>query len=122
MDSASPAEVKLLEKTLEAVPPKFRKKIDRMILDRAYDSNHLRKQLSKRKIDPIIPARSNNKNATHQDGRKLRRYKNRWVVERTFAWLGWFRRLIVRHERLATTYSGFFHMACALIVLKKVLK
>lgn len=122
MDSASPAEVKLLEKTLDAVPAKLRKKIERLVLDRAYDSNHLRKKLSKRNIDPIIPARSNNKKATHQDGRKLRRYKNRWIVERTFAWLGWFRRLIVRHERLSVTYAGFFHIACALIVLRKVLK
>lgn len=122
LDSASPAEVKLLEKTLAAVPAKKRGKIERLILDRAYDSNPLRKRLAKRGIEPIIPARSRNVNATHQDGRKLRRYKNRWIVERTFAWLGWFRRLVVRHERHSTTYAGFFHIACALITLRKVLK
>jgi putative transposase len=32
------------------------------------------------------------------------------------------RRLVVRYERLITTYAGFFHLACALLTLRKVLK
>jgi transposase len=52
----------------------------------------------------------------------LRRYRRRWIVERTFAWLGHFRRLVVRYERLITVYAGFFHLACALLTLRKVLK
>jgi hypothetical protein len=36
--------------------------------------------------------------------------------------LGAFRRLVVRYERLITTYAGFFHMDCALLTLRKVLK
>jgi transposase len=36
-------------------------------------------------------------------------------IERTFAWLGHFRRLVVRYERLITVYAGFFHLACALL-------
>jgi transposase len=44
------------------------------------------------------------------------------AVERTFAWLGHFRRLVVRYERLITTYAGFFHIACALLTLRRVLK
>ncbi len=43
-------------------------------------------------------------------------------MERTFAWLGHFRRLVTRHERLLETYSGFFHIACALLTLRRVLK
>jgi len=39
---------------------------------------------------------------------KLRRYRRRWKVERTFAWLGNFRRLVVRWDRSLTIYSGFF--------------
>jgi hypothetical protein len=35
-----------------------------------------------------------------QDGRALRRYQRRWIVERTNAWLGNFRRLVVRYARL----------------------
>lgn len=95
LDSASPSEVTLLEKTLDTVsvrrvhrPGRPRKRPDRLVLDRGYDSNHLREQLVKRGIEPIIPARSNNRQATHQDGRKLRRYRHRWIVERTFS-PGW---------------------------------
>jgi putative transposase len=46
----------------------------------------------------------------------------RWMVERTYAWLGHFRRRVVRYERLITTYAGFFHLACALLTLWRVLK
>ena len=54
------------------------------------------------------------------DGRILRRYKRRWIVERTFAWLGNFRRLVVRSDRSLTIYQAFFHIACFLIVLRVV--
>ena len=54
-----------------------------------------------------------------QDGRKLRRYRKRWKIERTFAWLGNYRRLVVRYERLIDMYRGFFHLACIMIVLNR---
>ena len=120
LSSASPAEVTLLTKTLRAVP-KLGTPV-RLITDRGYDSNAARSMLVERGIEPIIPARSNNTSATHQDGRKLRRYRHRWIIERTFAWLGWFRRLVVRYDRLLATYGGFFHLACALLTLRRVLK
>ena len=63
-------------------------------------ADNLRAALVRRGIKPIIPARSNHRRATHQDGRRLRRYTHRWIVERTFAGLGHFRRLVVRYERL----------------------
>jgi len=129
LDSASPAEVRLLKATLDTVavgrpgqPGRPRKRPDRLIADRAYDSNAARALLVRRGIEPIIPARSNNRQATHQDGRRLRRYRHRWIVERTIGWLGNFRRVTVRYERLLETYSGFFHLACALVTLRKVLK
>jgi transposase len=53
-----------------------------------------------------------------QDGRALRRYRKRWKVERTFAWLQNFRRLLVRQDRFISVYQGFFHLACALICLR----
>ena len=120
LDAASPAEVTLLEKTLASQP--IRGKPQRVIADRGYDSNAVRRFLKRRHIQPIIPARSNNTQATDQDGRCLRRYRRRWIVERTFAWLGHFRRLTVRYDRLLATYGGFFHLACALLALRRVLK
>ena len=57
-----------------------------------------------------------------QDGRALRRYRRRWIVERTIAWLGNYRRLVVRYDRSLTIYQAFFHIACFMIVLRRVLK
>ncbi len=55
------------------------------------------------------------------DGRKLRRYKRRWIVERTNAWLGQFRRLLVRHEHLLSTCRAFFCIACLWITMRRYL-
>jgi transposase len=127
LDSASPAEVKLLSSTLDNVSVRGRrgrprKRPERIVADRAYDSNNLRKEMKKRGIQLIVPARKRNKIATEQDGRVLRRYKNRWIVERTISWLQNFRRLVVRYERKVSSFSGFLHLACAMLLLKRVLK
>ena len=129
LDSASPAEVRLLEKTLDSVsirrahrPGRPRKRPDRLIADRAYDSNAAREDLVRRGIEPIIPCRSNNKVATHQDGRKLRRYRHRWKVERSISWLFHFRRLVVRYEHDVTIFTGLVHLACALVAMRTVMK
>lgn len=128
LEAATPAEVKLLEETLDSVKVKKRRgkrrrphKPERLIGDRAYDSNPARALLVKREIEPILPRRSNNRVATHQDGRKMRRYKRRWIIERTNSWLQNFRRLVVRYERKARNFEALVHMACALITLKRVL-
>jgi len=125
VEKASPSEVKLLEQTL--VNGRIggrrakRRKPKRLIADRGYDSNKVRALLVKRDIEPIIPARRNNRVATHQDGRKLRRYKRRWIIERTNSWLQSFRRLVVRYERSPTIFTALVHLACALTTLKRVL-
>ncbi len=90
-----------------------------MIADAGYDSDPLRQRLQKRGIDLIAPYRKNNKNRRYEDGRKLRRYKRRWIVERTNAWLGQFRRLLVRHEHLLSIYYAFFYLACFWITLRR---
>ena len=117
--------MKLVEATLDKVRVKIGRrqygKPKRLIGDRGYDSNRLRALLVKRGIEPIIPARSNNRVATHQDGRKLRRYQRRWIIERSNSWLQTFRRLVVRYERSAQIFAALVHIACALITLKKVL-
>ena len=50
------------------------------------------------------------------------RYRRGWIVERTIGWLGHFRGLTVRYDKLLVNYGGFFHLACALLVLRRVLK
>jgi transposase len=68
----------------------------------------------------ICPHRRNRKKPKTQDGRPLRRFKRRWKVERTFAWLGNFHRLVVRYERYLRMYRAFFHVACLLITLRQL--
>jgi len=122
-----PGEATLAEATLAEVRvprPKGRprQKPERVIADRGYDSDPLRERFKKRGIDLIVPYRKNNKARRYEDGRKLRRYKRRWIVERTNAWLGQFRRLLVRHEHLLSTYQAFFYIACFWITLRHCLE
>ena len=127
--SASPNEVRLAEETLASIRVKRRQrggrprqKPVRVIADRAYDSDPLRQRLAARGIELIVPHRQNRRKPPTQDGRALRRYKRRWKVERTFAWLGHFRRLVVRYDRSIISYEAFFHIACFMITLRRVLK
>ena len=122
--AASPAEVTLVDQTLQAIavprqgPGRPRQKPGRLIADRGYDSDPLRTHLAQRGIELISPHRTNRVKPPTQDGRALRRYQRRWKIERLFAWLGHYRRLVIRYEHLLVMYAAFFHLACALIVLK----
>jgi transposase len=89
----------------------------RLIGDRAYDADPLDEALLELGIEMIAPHRRGRKRPKTQDGRPLRRYKRRWKVERLFAWLGNFRRLVVRYERHALNYLGFVHLGCIRILL-----
>ena len=55
-------------------------------------------------------------------GRALRRCRRRWVVERTIGWLGNYWRLVVRYDRSLQIYRAFFHIACFMIVLRRVVQ
>jgi transposase len=80
----------------------------------------LDEELAKLGVEMIAPHRRNRKKPKTQGGRPLRRYKRRWKIERLFAWLGNFRRLVVRYERYALTYLGFVQLGCILILLRQV--
>jgi len=83
----------------------------------AYDSDKLDGELRRYGIELIAPHRTNRKNTT-QDLRRLRRYRRRWKIERLFAWLQNFRRLVVRYERYAQNFLGMLHLGCCLILLR----
>jgi transposase len=93
-------------------------KPENLIGDRAYDSHPLDETLRKQGTEMIAPHRSTRKLKT-QDGRRLRRYKRRWIVERFFAWLHWQRRLLVRWEYYPTNILGFVQLATPCILLKQ---
>src|SRR5207245_2260252 len=90
----------------------------RLIGDRAYDSDKLDAELAAQGIELIAPHKSNRTRAPTQDGRALRRYKRRWKIERLFAWLQNFRRILSRHEYHVANYLGFVHLGCLVILIR----
>jgi len=116
--SASPAEVKLIESLLDR--QMLPSDPDRLIYDRAADSDALRTQLAERQIELVCPHRKNRVKPATQDGRALRRYARRWKVERSISWLFNFRRLVVRYERYSHLFMGFAQLACVFTILNKL--
>ena len=114
--SAGPHEVSLVEDTLAEVLTAERP--ERLIGDKAYDSDPLDAELAAEGIELIAPHRSNRKRPATQDGRKLRRYRRRWKVERLFAWLHNFRRIAMRFDFHDENYLGFVHLGCIRILLR----
>jgi transposase len=116
IQSARAHETRLVESTLEA---RFLADLpERLIGDKAYDSDPLDEELAKQGVELIAPHRRNRKRAKTQDGRKLRRYKRRWKIERLFSWLYNFRRTVVRYEFYAANFLAFIQLACIVILLR----
>src|SRR6478672_1708649 len=107
----------MVQQTLGFVEGDFQPK--RLIGDKGYDSDALDQTLAELGIEMISPHRSNRRpeNLT-QDGRPLRRYRRRWIVERTIAWLGNHRRLLTRHEKHASLFAAFATLGCLMIALR----
>jgi transposase len=116
--SARPHETQLVEPTLErcflaTARPK------RLIGDRAYDSDALDQRLSQQyDIELIAPHKYNRSKPKTQDGRRLRCYLRRWKIERLFAWLHNFRRLVNRWEYRLSNFLGMVQLGCAAILLR----
>jgi len=89
-----------------------RRRPERVIADRGYDHDKYRKLLRKRGIKPVIARRQT------EHGSGLGRY--RWVVERTFAWLHNFKRLLVRYERRADIHRAMLGLACCLVCFRRL--
>ena len=91
----------------------------RLVGDKAYDSDPLDHTLKDEYgIEMIAPNRRNRSKS--QDARKLRRYRKRWRVERLFAWMHNFRRLVTRWEYHIENFLGFVHLACLHILLRNL--
>ena len=131
VESASPHEAKLAQQTLQTVRvPKAGSKGGRprtrpkeLVADKAYDSRSLREWLRSRSIKATIPRyERGSKRKRPRRGRPplppAMTYRNRWKIERTFAWLYNHRRLEIRRERLLCTFRAFVTLACCLILLR----
>lgn len=118
--SANKSEVKLIEPTLDQlqIPDKAP---EHLLYDRAADCDPLRQRLAdERGIELVCPHRKNRKKPATQDGRPLRRYKRRFVVERTHSWMHNFRRTLVRYETTLARYAGWIFLVCLLVTLRKL--
>lgn len=104
-------EATLAERFVEELPEK-------LIGDKAYDSDLLDATLNAQGIDLIAPHKINRVRAQTQDGRALRRYRKRWKIERLFAWLQNFRRLVNRWEYRAHNFHAFVLLGCIVILLR----
>ncbi|WP_280120282.1 transposase [Sangeribacter muris] len=119
IESATPHEVKLVEKTLanrlvDELP-------EVLIGDKAYDSDELdQKLLDKYGIKLIAPNRKK-RNKT-QDGRELRRYRKRWKVERLFSWMQNFRHIRIRDDYYPENYLAMIYMAISIIFLRSIVR
>ena len=115
VESASPAECRLVEAVLAGC---FLDELpEKLIGDKAYDADALDRQMAEEYgIEMIAPNRRNRSQS--QDGRKLRRYRRRWKVERLFAWMQNFRRLVTRWEYHVENFLGFVQLGCLLMLFR----
>jgi transposase len=84
-----------------------RQRCQRLLADRGYDHDKYRRELRHRGVEPVIARR----NSSHGSGLG----NQRWVVERSFAWLHNLRRLRTRYERRAELHLAFLQLGCAVI-------
>jgi transposase len=122
LTAANVHDSKVLEQAVDGIEPikrprgrpgRPRKRPKKLHADKAYDFPRCRKALRKRGITPRI--------ARRRIDSSERLGRHRWVVERTLAWLGRYRRLTVRYERRADIHEAFLHLGCSLICLNYLL-
>ena len=89
-----------------------RRRPDRVSADRGYDYEKHRRQLRRRGIKPEIARRG----IGHGSGLG----RHRWVVERTFAWLHQFKRLLVRYDRRHEIHEAFLALGCCLVCFRRL--
>ena len=107
----------MVEETLNCVV--IERSVETLVYDRAADSDALRERLAERGVELVCPHRRGRTKPPTQDGRALRRYARRWIVERSIAWLQNFRRLVTRYERKIEIFQAFVHLACIVIALRR---
>ena len=98
----------------------LKKELPKLLIgDKAYDSDPLDRELAAMGVEMISPAHPRRRRKL-PDGRKLRRYKRRWKVERLFAWIFRSRRLVTRYEEKAENFLGLVQLACAQILWRQL--
>jgi transposase len=89
-----------------------RQRPERVVADRGYDHDKHRRLVRERGITPLIARRQ----TTHGSGLG----SLRWVVERTFAWLHHFKRLLIRYDRRHEIHHAFLAIGCCLVCYRRL--
>ena len=78
-----------------------------LLADKSYDADAIRAELAERKIEGVIPGRSNRRVKIEHD-RALYRQRNR--IERMFGHLKVNRAIATRYDQLANSFLGMVHL------------
>ena len=87
--------------------------LENAVMDKGYDSNDIRARLHDEEINPVIPPKSNRKEAIAYD-KDI--YKLREKVERFFNKLQQYRRIATRYDKLGSTFLAFIHIVASLLI------
>lgn len=130
VDSAQPHEIRYAASTVATIriPQKRgrpRTRPQELIADKAYVSRALRQMLQQRGIKVTILIVERRRHKKPKRGRPIHtgvNYRNRWKVERSFAWMDNCRRLVVRYDRFVEHYKAFCLLAIILWCIARILK
>ena len=93
--------------------------------DSAFDSQDNKIEISSNDFVPVIKPNPRNTKDLQKLHEKLEEfepleeiYKERYKIERVFAWEDKYRKTVIRYEKLAETYLGFKYLAYSLINLR----
>ncbi len=111
-------------KVVQKIKIGAKRRVRQLNADKGFDDQKIRRALTKRGIKANIPERQ------FKHRRKRGRpptyskpiAKFRAFVERTFAWLKYYRKLRYRWEKTKKMFQAFVDLACLLLCLKRVQK
>jgi transposase len=97
------SDIRAVDEVLAAAGP-----IHRLIADKGYDADVLRRTLKSAGTVPVIPGRINRKRSIRYD---KARYRDRWRIEAAFCRLKDFRRVATRYDKLARNFLSAVALA-----------
>jgi transposase len=89
--------------------------LEYVVMDKGYDSDHLRQQLQDRELTPVIPPKRHRKAPISYDAEH---YQLREQVERFFNQLKQFRRIATHYEKRRQTFLAFIDMVALWVMIK----
>lgn len=107
LTAGNASDVTVAPEVLAQAPGRMR----RLLADRGYDADHLRRALRQAGTIPVIPGRRSRKRPIQHD---KGRYRDRWRIEAAFCRLKDFRRVATRYDKLARNYAATVALAAVI--------